>query len=65
MLTQAAPNLFLLYITDLLNSILRSFVDIYTDNPTVHDCTSKSVHDHVLVADLDSDLAQTAHWRKK
>lgn len=43
---------FLHYINDRLKSILRSFVNSYTDDKTVYGRTSKILHDQRMTADL-------------
>lgn len=50
------PTHFLLYINNLPRIILRTFVDIYTDDTTVYRYTYKIVDDQCLAADLSSKL---------
>ena len=59
------PTLFLLFINDLPDNILRSFVNIYADDTTLYGCTSKDL-DHVsLASNLSSDLSNIVDWGKK
>ena len=59
------PTLFLLYINDLPNHILRSFVDIYADDTTIYGSTTKTVNDQVLSDSLSSDLEHVVEWGKR
>lgn len=47
-------TVFLFYINDLLMSILRKFVNNYTDDTTVHRSTIKTLDDRGLAADLSA-----------
>ena len=59
------PTLFLIFINDLPDHILRSFVDVYADDTTVYGHTSKHYDVLNLATDLSSDLNRTVQWGKE
>ena len=56
------PTLFLLFINDLPDNVLPSFIDMLADNTTEYGITSKSYHHADLAADLTSDLSIIVQW---
>ena len=59
------PTLFLLFINDLPDSLIRSFIDIFADDSTIYGLTSKKVNHADLASNLSSDLSVTVHWGEK
>lgn len=60
-----ATTLVLLYIHDLPENILRSFVNIYADDSTIYRRTSKNIDDQRLGADLSFNITFTSQCEKK
>ena len=58
------PTLFLLFINDLPDHIISSFVDIYADDTTMYGCTAVDLSDSDLAAGLSADLEQVVQWGK-
>ena len=58
------PTLFLLFINDLPDHIISSFVDIYADDTTMYGCTADDLSDSDLAAGLSADLEQVVQWGK-
>ena len=58
------PTLFLLFINDLPDHIITSFVDIYADDTTMYGCTAEDLSDCDLAAGLSADLEQVVLWGK-
>ena len=56
------PTLFLLFINDLPDDVLASFIDMFADDTTEYGVTSKSYHHADLAADLTSDLSIIVQW---
>lgn len=54
------PATFLHYINSLTKKILKSLVNIDTDDTSVYGYTSQNLNDHSLEADLSSHLSVTA-----
>ena len=59
------PTLFLLFINDLPNHIIRSLVSVYADDTTLYGRTSKDQNDESLASDLSSDLDIIQKWGKE
>ena len=59
------PTLFLLFINDLPDSLIRSFINIFADDSTIYGLTSKKVNHFDLASNLYSDLTATVHWGNK
>ncbi len=61
------PTLFMLFINDLSNHIIKSLVSVYADDTTLYGRTSKSkVHDEeCLATDISSDLENIQNWDKE
>ena len=57
-------TLFLLFINDLPDDVLVSFIDMFADDTTEYGVTSKSYHHADLAADLTSDLSIIVQWGK-
>ena len=58
------PTLFLLFINDLPDHIITSFVDIYADDTTMYGSTAEDLSDCDLAAGLSADLEQVVQWGK-
>ena len=59
------PTLFLLYINDLPNKIIRTWIDIYADDTSLYGSTSKVRDEETLCGDLSSDLKCIVSWGKE
>ena len=59
------PTLFLLFINDLPDHILLSLIDIFADDTTVYDTTSKRMNHDTLATALTIDLNNVVEWGKK
>ena len=59
------PTLFLLFINDLPNDIIRSLIDIFADDTTLYGHTSCHVTDEILADSLNTDLNHVVQWGKK
>ena len=57
------PTLFLIFINDLPSEIVSS-VNMYADDTTVYEQTSKTYNDINLASDLYSDLKEVVKWGK-
>ena len=57
------PTLFLIFINDLPSEIVSS-VNMYADDTTVYEQTSKTYKDINLASDLSSDLKKVVKWGK-
>ncbi|KAI8485267.1 hypothetical protein Bbelb_370140 [Branchiostoma belcheri] len=56
------PTLFLIYINDLPDHLVRSFTDIYADDTSVYGRTSRRYNNDSLAADLSADLERNVQW---
>ena len=59
------PTLFLLFINDLPNHIIKSLVSVYADDTTLYGRTSKIQDEESLATDLSSDLENIQNWGKE
>ena len=59
------PTLFLLFINDLPDSVIRSFINIFADDTTIYGLTSKNLNHSDLASNLSSDLSVTVQWGNK
>ena len=59
------PTLFLLFINDLPDGVLRSFINIYADDTTLYGVTSKDLKHEGLASNLSNDLNSIVDWGKK
>ena len=59
------PTLFLLFINDLPDHIIKSLVSVYADDTTLYGRTSKIQDEESLAADLSSDLENIQNWGKE
>ena len=59
------PTLFLIFINDLPDSVIRSFINIFADDTTIYGTTSKNVNHSDLAPNLSSDLSVTVQWGTK
>ena len=59
------PTLFLLFINDLPNHIIKSLVSVYADDTTLYSHTSKIHDEESLASDLSSDLENIQNWGKE
>ena len=56
------PTLFLIFINDLPDHIIKYFVDIFADDTTLYGCTSNKISDCDLADSLSSDLDNIVQW---
>ena len=56
------PTLFLVFINDLPDHIVRSFVDIFADDTTLYGCSSSQMGDEDLATSLSSNLDSIVEW---
>ena len=56
------PTLFLIFINDLLDNVLKSFVNIFADDTTNYGVTSKNYSHNNLCDDLSHDLSEIVKW---
>ena len=56
------PILFLIFINDLPDHIIKSFVDIFADDTTLYGSTSNKITDRDLADSLSSDLDSIVQW---
>ena len=56
------PTLFLLFINDLPDSVIRSFINIFADDTTIYGLTSKNLNHSDLASNLSSDLSVPVQW---
>ena len=59
------PTLFLIFINDLPDDILSSFVDIFADDSTVYSSSSPTSDLASLTNNLNADLSSVAKWGEK
>ena len=59
------PTLFLLFINDLPDHILKSFINIFADDTTDYGTTSRSFSHADLATELNSDLTLIVRWGKQ
>ena len=54
------PRLFMIFINDLSDSVIRSFIDIFADDTTIYGTTPKNHSD--LAPNVSSDVSVTVQW---
>ena len=58
------PTLFLLFINDLPDNVLRSFINIFADDTTIYGFTSKDLNHQHLAYNLSEDVFGIVQWGK-
>ena len=59
------PTLFLIYINDLPDNILSSFIDIFADDSTIYSSSTSTQSLDSIAQNLSSDLASVVTWGEK
>ena len=59
------PTLFLIYINDLPDNILSSFIDIFADDSTIYSSSTPTQSLDSITQNLSSDLAFVVTWGEK
>ena len=59
------PTLFLIFINDLPDRVIRSFINIFADDTTIYGTTSKNLNHSDLAPNLSSDLSVIVQWGTK
>ena len=59
------PILFPIFINNLPDHILRSLIDIFIDDTTLHDSVNSHRYHMQVVADLNSNLVKVSDWSVK
>ena len=59
------PTLFLLFINDLPDNVLRSFISIFAEDTTIYGFTSKDLNHQHLANNLSEDLSRIVQWGKR